>query len=335
MAVHRHTVGGEPRELIMSQPIRLRDYEPETDTILTDVISGLTQRKKRLPAKLFYDERGSHLFDRICELPEYYPTKTEVSITRKFAPEMAEAIGPAAALIEYGSGRSEKTRLLLDHLKEPAAYIPIDISKEHLLASAKRISSAYPGLEVLPVCVDYETPFSLPVPMKRVSSRVVYFPGSTIGNFHPDEAASFLARLSSHCQPSGRLLIGVDLKKDVGILYRAYNDKQGVTAAFNVNVLLRINRELDANFNIEQFRHQAFYNDRVGRVEMHLISLEDQTVRFNGTEVCFERGESIWTESSYKYTVDEFADLASTAGFELETVWKDDDDLFSVQLYRV
>lgn len=313
--------------------LELFDYHPQTRDWSQEVLAGLQQPIKQLPAKLFYDERGSHLFDQICHLPEYYPTRTEQAIMDTYIPEMAALLGPGVLLIEYGSGSSQKTRTLLDHLPWPAGYVPIDISKEQLMQSAAKIALTYPGLEVLPVCADYEKAYQIPVPAQAASRRVVYYPGSTIGNFHPAEAVAFLKQLRFRCGKDCELLIGVDLKKDKTILQRAYNDSAGVTAAFNLNVLTRLNRELGANFDLEKFSHHAFYNEGAGRIEMHLVSLWEQTVRVNGRVISLDAGESIWTESSYKYTVTEFARLAAQAGFKLKKVWTDSQHWFSVQYF--
>jgi dimethylhistidine N-methyltransferase len=245
--------------------------------------------------------------------------------------EMVELIGISALLIEYGSGSGEKTRLLLDQLRDLAAYVPIDISREQLLCVARELASTYSGLEVLPVCADYTCGFELPT-MKQLSRRpVVYFPGSTIGNFDPIPAKHFLEHIAGVCGPGGGLLIGVDLKKDPAVLHNAYNDSHGVTAAFNLNLLERINRELDCDFQLDRFEHYAFYNPREGRVEMHLVSLGDQTVHLDNVTIHFAKGESIWTESSYKYTLEEFEQMAAAAGFKVERVWKDEQQWFSVQ----
>lgn len=319
----------------MSHSVKLLDCHPATADLRQEVIAGLSLPLKELPSKLFYDQRGSRLFDRICELEEYYPTRTEAKIMRDNGGEMAAAVGPKNLIIEYGSGAGDKTRILLDHLEDPVGYVPIDISRDHLLESARRISAAYPRLEVLPVCADYEQPFSVPVPIRPAASRLVYFPGSTIGNFHLAEAKRFLSRMAGHAGPSGRMLIGVDVKKDPVILTRAYNDAEGVTAEFNMNILKRINEELGSCFDTGAFEHHAYYNDTAGRIEMHLVSLVRQSVNIDKWEFEFEEGESIWTESSYKFHVAEFAEIASVAGFTLDRVWQDERDLFSVQLYSV
>ncbi len=296
-----------------------------------EVLSGLRQTPKTLPCKFFYDERGSRLFDQICELPEYYPTRTEMGIMQAHVDEMTARFGPDCRLVEYGSGSSLKTRILLDHAPHLAAYVPVDISREHLRRSAQALRAAYPALEVLDVCADYTQEFSLPSCRRAAASTGVYFPGSTIGNFPPSEAAPFLTRMAALCGKNGGLLIGVDLKKDTQTLEAAYNDAQGVTAAFNLNLLTRINRELDGNFALDQWEHRAIYNPVEGRIEMHLVSRRDQPVRIGNAAICFDRGETIHTESSYKYNLDGFATLAQSAGWRVENVWTDPERLFSVQ----
>jgi L-histidine Nalpha-methyltransferase len=296
-----------------------------------EVLRGLRSPQKELPCKLFYDRTGSDLFEQITALDEYYPTRAELRILRSSAGEIAARLGPNCLLIEYGSGSSTKTRLLLDQLQQPAAYVPIDISRDLLEQSASELSGTYAGLRVVPVCADYTTPLQLPAGLPEHARRVAYYPGSTIGNFVPDDARRFMARMADVCGRGGGLLIGVDLKKDPLMLHRAYNDALGITAAFNMNILVRLNRELGANFAIDRFRHYAFYNPVFARVEMHLVSLEEQTVRVLDTDIHFERGESIWTEASYKYAPNEFAALAAAAGWHVDQVWTDDRGLFSVQ----
>ena len=297
-------------------------------------MQGLQDSRKELPSKYFYDEVGSQLFEQICELDEYYPTRTELGIMQAHMTEIVSLLGTNCLLIEYGSGSSMKIRMLLDALQDPAGYVPIDIAKDQLLRSAASLALTYPELEVLPVCADYTSNFELPLPGKSVLRRVAYFPGSTIGNFDREPAKHFLQQIARVCQGGG-LLIGVDLKKDFNILHRAYNDSQGVTAQFNKHLLVRINQELDANFQLNQFGHYAFYNPGQSRIEMHLVSLKNQTVRIGDSEISFKLGESIWTESSYKYTLDEFAQLAAKAGFTVERVWTDPRKLFSVQYLKV
>lgn len=309
---------------------QLYDFEPLRANMRDEVLEGLQKSPKTLPSKYFYDEIGSHLFERICELEEYYVTRTELSIMQQRIAEIVEPLGSHCLLIEYGSGSSRKTRMLLDALPEPAGYVPIDISREMLQASAAGLTEAYPQLEVLPVCADYTSAFQLPAPARRVGRRLVYFPGSTIGNFEYAEAQHFLRQVAQTCQGGG-LLIGVDLKKNSTILHRAYNDRHGVTARFNLHLLARINAELGANFCLDQFGHYAFYHPSAGRVEMHLVSLRKQFVRIGEVEIPFDLGESIWTESSYKYTLEEFARLAAGAAFTVKQVWTDPRELFSVQ----
>ena len=319
----------------LAQHIHLSDFTLERDTFREEIMQGLQQPNKQLPAKFLYDARGSRLFEQICELDAYYPTRTEMAIMAAHAHEMAALLGPQCLLIEYGSGSSTKTRILLDMLQEPAGYVPIDISKEQLLRSAAKLGAAYPNLDVFPVCADYTNSFEVPIPTRPISRRVVYYPGSTIGNFDPEAAQRFLAHIADVCGPGGGLLIGVDLKKDPEVLHRAYNDRQGITAAFNLNLLVRINRELETDFQLDQFRHYAFYNPLPGRIEMHLVSLTNQTVHVDDDEIWFNVGESIWTESSYKYTVGEFERLAAAAGYAVEQVWTDRQQRFSVQYLQV
>lgn len=305
--------------------------KPERERLLAEVLGGLRKPKKELPSRYFYDKRGSHLFERICMLDDYYIPRTEASIMEAHIDDMADLIGPHVLLIEYGSGSCEKMRFLLDHLREPVAYIPIDISREQLLHVTQELAADYPRLQILPVCADYMSSFELPVPKRSFDRAVVYFPGSTIGNFDPIPARHFLQHVAGVCGPGGALLIGVDLKKDPAVLHRAYNDKEGVTAAFNLNLLERINRELNCDFQLEWFRHYAFYNPWESRIEMHLISLRDQIVHLDEETFTFSRGEGIWTENSYKYNLDEFEQMAVSAGFRTERVWTDERKWFSVQ----
>lgn len=297
-----------------------------------DVTHGLSGIRKSIPCKYFYDDAGSRLFDRICELEEYYPTRTEKSIMYRYVDEMVEAIGPDCLLVEYGSGSSEKTRILLDHLDRPAGYVPVDISSEQLSRSAEALSRTYPNLRIFPHCADYTSAdFSLEEICNAYPHRVIYFPGSTIGNFNPDDALEFLKSMARLVGDGGGLLIGIDLKKEAAVLEAAYNDQKGVTAQFNLNLLRRMNRELGANFCLDRFEHRAIYNEREGRIEMHLVSLSDQTVRIDEKEFDFAAGESIHTENSYKYGLADFERLATLAGFVEQRVWTDDRDWFSVQ----
>jgi len=307
------------------------DFKPGLESFLAEVLIGLRKPQKELPSKYFYDERGSQLFERICELKEYYITGIEASIMRSHIEEIVELIGPHVLVIEHGCGNCEKVRFLMDHLHDPVAFIPIDISQEQLVQVAKELDSIFPQLQVLPVCADYTSNFELPIPKRESKRTVVYFPGSTIGNFDPMPARHFLEHVANLCGSDGALLTGVDLKKDPAVLHDAYNDSEGVTAAFNLNLLERINRELGCDFQLDAFEHYAFYNPRESRVEMHLISQKNQAVQVDGETISFTRGESIWTESSYKYDLDEFEQIAAVAGFRVERVWVDERRWFSVQ----
>jgi len=315
--------------------ITLLDLSPVQADALQEVMRGLRSPQKELPCKLFYDEQGSELFEQITSLDEYYPTRAELRIMRTAGADIAAHVGPDCLVFEYGSGSSQKIRILLDHLKRPAGYVPLDISREQLRESAAAMTRAYPGLRVLPVCCDYTAAVRFPAQLPACRRRLAYYPGSTIGNFVPTEARRFLRRIADVCGPDGGLLIGVDLKKDPLILHRAYNDALGITAAFNRNILARLNREFGADFVPDQFRHYAFYNPVFDRVEMHLVSLVEQNVRIGGDRIHFERGESIWTEASYKYTAPEFESLAASAGWKVRQVWTDDRGLFSVQYLTV
>ncbi|MGQ0750416.1 MAG: L-histidine N(alpha)-methyltransferase [Betaproteobacteria bacterium] len=314
----------------MRASFSFHDLKPDTGSFAEEVIAGLSQPQKALSPKYFYDERGSALFERICELPEYYPTRTEMALMHVHAREMARLLGPEYLLVEYGSGSGQKTLQLIEHL-EPAAYMPIDISGVQLRNFAARLAARFPQVRVAAVCADYTRDFELPdVAGLRARRRAAYFPGSTIGNFTIDEAREFLRRACRMVMPGGAMLIGVDLKKSEALLNAAYNDTQGVTAAFNLNLLARINRELGADFELAAYRHHAFYNTRDGRIEMHLVSLKAQTVSVAGRNFSFRRDETIHTENSYKYSIQEFARLAGEAGFRAERCWIDPDGLFSV-----
>lgn len=304
------------------------------DIFLSDVVDGLSRARKSLPCKYFYDQRGSALFDAICGLEEYYPTRTETAILRRHAAEFAELAGPRAAVVELGSGSSVKVRILLDALENPAAYVPVDISREHLLASAARLAGDYPNLTVVPVAADYVQGFPLP-PVAAPERLLAFFPGSTIGNFEPAEAAAFLGRLARRLGAGSRLLIGVDLKKHRDVLEAAYNDTRGVTAAFNLNLLARINRELDGNFDLDGFAHHAFYDETHGRIEMHLVSRRAQTVVVGGRTFYFAAGETIHTENSWKYALPEFERLARGAGWRTVRTWTDRAGLFGVSWLQI
>ncbi|MQA89705.1 MAG: L-histidine N(alpha)-methyltransferase [Gemmatimonas sp.] len=316
----------------------LYDYEPTPDRICDDVVRGLTRRPRTLPPKYFYDEKGARIFEQITELEAYYPTRTEISILRAHAAEMAERVGRNVRLVEFGSGSGDKTWLILEHLVAPAAYIPVDISRAQLVDFAIRVSEAFPNLRVEAVCADYTAEYELPddVPASR---SVAFFPGSTIGNFEPGEAETFLGRVRRLVGPNGGLLLGVDLRKDPGVIELAYNDPQGVTAEFNLNLLRRINRECYADFDLDGFRHNAFFDDEASRIEMRLVSERRQAVRVGGgpedgaaLEVEFHQGDHITTEYSHKYDLLRFAGMADAAGWRITDTWTDEREWFAVLL---
>ena len=309
----------------------LVDLGPRSDALLDEVLAGLSRPRKQLPCKLLYDERGSELFDAICELEEYYPTRTELSLLRRHREEIADAIGPGATIVDLGSGSSRKIDALLDALAAPAAYVPVDISREYLADAAARIARAYPGLRVAPVCADYTDHLALPAGIKR-ERIAVFFPGSTVGNFAPRDAEAFLRRLGELAGPGACLVIGVDTEKDPRVLEAAYDDARGVTAAFNLNVLVRLNRELGADFDPSGFRHRAMYDAGRACVEMHLVSARAQRVRVAGVCFDFAAGEIIHTEDSHKYSPEAFRALAERARWRPRRCWLDDDALFSVHL---
>jgi dimethylhistidine N-methyltransferase len=310
--------------------VSVLDLEPAASDFLEQAIAGLSSSPPTLPSKFFYDERGSDLFQKICELPEYYVTRTETEILREHGAEIAASIGDDAELVGFGTGAGVKTRMLLDHLENLIAYVPVDISKQRLTESAEALSREMPALEILPVCADYLQPFDLPTPSRKPAHIAVYFPGSTIGNMQPEVARHFLTRVARLCGHSGGLIIGVDLQKSKQTLEAAYNDSAAVTAAFNLNMLARANRELGADFDLSQWRHRAIYNDAAHRIEMHLVSERDQTVHLGDRRFHFAPGEKIITEFSYKHTIEGFSALAGSAGFQLARVWTDPKKLFAV-----
>jgi len=308
--------------------IKFYDFHPKPNDFFAEVIDGLLKEKKSIPPKFFYNEKGSEIFDAICESPEYYPTRTEIGILQDNAAEISQYIDSDCLLIEPGSGSSQKIRLLLDTLK-PSVYMPMDISKDYLIKIAKDISSEYSWLDVHAACIDYTDEIKLPYNMDDVH-KVAFFPGSSIGNFEPQNAVNFLKNIAEIVKPGGGILIGVDLKKEIDILNAAYNDSLGVTADFNLNLLTRINHELNANFDLNGFEHMAFYNDKKGRIEMHIKSKEYQEVLVGDYSISFFENETIHTENSYKYTINEFQVLLRCAGFEPLRVWTDENELFSV-----
>ena len=294
-----------------------------------DVLDGLNADQKFLPSKYLYDERGSRLFDRICELDEYYPTRTETQITIDNADSIGECIGSNAVIVEYGSGSSTKTRVLLDHLEKPRAYMPVDISEDHLLCTSRKLQGEYPWLDIHPVVADFTSGFDLPADLD--GERIcVYFPGSTIGNLEEYAATELLQRIAWQCGPGGGALIGFDLQKSKEVLELAYNDPHGVTAEFSLNVLRRINRDLQADFDLSQYEHCSFYNEAKGRIEIYIESLVDEVVEISGEQIQMKCGERIHTEYSHKYTIDGFAQMAAEAGLIQNRVWTDDREYFAL-----
>ncbi len=293
------------------------------------VIEGLSRPRKSLPCRFFYDARGSALFEDITRLPEYYLSRTEVAILEEYANEMTDTAPEGAVLVEFGSGSSRKTEILLGSLRELAAYVPIDVSLSALSAAKLRLAGRFPGVAVRPIVGDFSHPVELPKDLVH-AHKLGFFPGSTIGNFCPDDAIRLLCVMRAMFAPGSRLIVGADLKKDACTLVRAYHDGAGVTAAFNLNLLMRINRELDGSFDLGAFRHQAIYNPREGRIEMHLVSQKHQAASVRGCRFSFRRGETIHTENSYKFSIGQFRDLARAAGWQPGRVWTDAQRLFSV-----
>lgn len=302
------------------------------------VWAGLAEEPKRLPCKFFYDEDGSRLFERICDLPEYYPTRCETQLMTKHGPEIAAAIAPQPIrLVELGSGSSVKTRILLGHLPRPLEYMPVDISGDFLMQTAAQIGRDFPDVDVHPIAMDFTQPIPLPVVSSSLTAAdgssvrtVVYFPGSTIGNFQRPDSVALLARMSSMVGAGGGLLIGFDLDKDPGVLCRAYDDAAGVTAQFNLNLLCRINRELDGTFDVDAFTHRAVYNAEFRRVEMYLVSDVAQSATVDGRVFEFGAGEMIHTENSHKYRLDDFRSLLHDGGWQSRSTWLDDTGAFAV-----
>lgn len=326
--------------------VRFHDLRPAAQSFRQAVAEGLGKARKTLPSVFFYDDAGSELFQRITRLEEYYPTRTELALLRTCAGDIAALMGPGRQIIEFGCGSSSKVRALLDAVVEPSAYVAIDISKSALMALAGELAGAYPGLEIIALCADYCAPLTLnEVAGDKVAGKEVagiqgarktgFFPGSNIGNFTPRGASDFLRAAAGILGPDGGFIVGIDLKKDSRILEAAYNDAQGVTALFNLNLLERINRDLGGDIDVGLFRHKAFYNSSEGRIEMHLESLANHTATIDGKGYEFVIGETIHTENSYKYSIAEFRDLASRSGFEPVAVWTDADDLFSIHYLTV
>lgn len=310
---------------------------PSATDFESEVVSGLSLPQKQLPCKYFYDGEGSALFEAICATSEYYLTRTELRIFKDHLADIAKLIGPRAVVIEPGSGSGTKTKMLLEALEAPSAYVPVDLARAQLFGTAAEIAGALPDLEVLPVCADYTQPFPLPGPTSSSTGgkRVVFYPGSTIGNFDRMEAEAFLRRMAAQVGPGGAIVVGADLKKDPLVLHAAYNDSLGVTARFNKNLLVRINSTLDAEADVDAFQHYAFYNPIAGRIEMHLVSLKDQAVRVGSSKFNFARGESIWTESSYKYTRAELRGMAARSGLTTLADYTDENGWFLVAVLGV
>lgn len=325
------TLSAQPgRRETRVKEFRFYDQKPDVPDVQAEVLAGLSKSTKTLSPKYFYDETGSRLFDEITRLPEYYLTRTEVGILEGNKADMARWVGDDACLVEYGSGSSVKIRILLEGCR-PSAYVPVDISRDHLIASAQLIFDDFDWLSVYPTCADYGLPFDLPEAAAGLP-RVAFFPGSSIGNFEPSKAAGFLRGVSKLVGDGGRLVIGVDTKKDTDVLNAAYNDSRGITRAFNLNLLTHLNEVMGANFDIDKFAHEATYNEKLGRIEMYLSSIEKQTVRVNGKRIDLGAGERIHTENSYKYHRDEFVELAAEAGFVCREMWRDERDYFMVLL---
>jgi dimethylhistidine N-methyltransferase len=327
------------RESAGATSVTLYDFEPTPDRICDDVARGLTSSPKKLQPKYFYDEAGARLFERITELEVYYPTRTELSILHRFGAEIADRIGPRVRLVEFGSGSGEKTWILLNHLHDPAAYIPVDISRSQLVEFALSVAEAFPDLDVVPVCADYTHEFTLPSYDHKTDRCVAFFPGSTIGNFEAAEAGEFLRGVRRLVGPAGGLLLGVDLLKDREIIERAYNDPEGITAAFNLNLLVRINAECGADFDVAAFRHAAVFDERRQRIEMRLISEREQVVHLcpepaepDRTAVHFGSGEIVTTEYSHKYDLIEFAAFVERTGWSVSQIWTDPREWFAVVL---
>ncbi len=316
---------------------RLRECRPRVitntalvvDTFRSEVIAGLRETPKRIPSKFFYDERGSQLFEAITELQEYYLTRTEISILTDHLPEMASRIGPDATIIEFGTGAGVKTKMLLEALKKPRAYIPIDISREQLASASAELAESFPSLDIHPIFSDYTSEISLPV-NSHSGKNVIFFPGSTIGNFTPEEAVDFLQKAATLIGAGGSLLIGFDRVKDARILDDAYNDSRGITAEFNLNLINRIRSEFGVPISKEDFEHYAFFNEGKSRIEMHLVSKKAQLLNLGDEKVMLTQGEHIITEYSYKYTREAFRDILSSSGFEIQERWSDEKEYFDV-----
>lgn len=327
MDVQRTKAG---RRCEMSE-IKIIDMKPETGEFKKEIISGLKKTPKEINPKFFYDEKGSMLFERITETEEYYPTRTEREILENNIEEICTYFKDGSALFEYGSGGSKKTQIILDHCKQIKAYVPMDISISALQYSSQHVAALYPSLNVIPICVDYTRPFEIPF-LDLEGNIIAIFLGSSIGNFEPKTTSRFLRTCTEMLGPEDRILIGVDLKKDKTVLERAYNDSEGITAEFNLNLIDRINREFELNLNKSDFKHIAFYNEENGRIEMHIEVRRDMNINLDGNNIYFREGELIHTENSYKYDVNEFNNLAKKNHLEVEKIWIDQRKYFSLFL---
>lgn len=315
------------------QACGLRDDErrPPASELLEVARHGLALKPKRLPSWLFYDQRGSALFEQICEQPEYYLTRCEIALMSEHAPDIADSLGSDVRLVEYGSGSGRKTRMLLRHLREPVSYLPVEISPEPLQHSVQRLAQEFPQLPLQPLCADFSKPLRLPIPPRAPRRTVLYFPGSTIGNFEAHDAVALLRKMRGEMGDAGGLLVGVDLKKDPALIEAAYNDAAGVTAEFTLNMLLRLNREIGSDFDLAAFAHRARYNPMAGRIETQLVSRREQQVAIGRDKVRFGADEAIQVEYSCKYSLEDFAALADKAGLAVQRVWTDSRRMFSVQ----
>lgn len=311
--------------------LRDDDRRPPANELLEIVQRGLRAQPKQLPSWLFYDERGSQLFEQICEQPEYYLTRCEIALMEAHAGSIAETLGADVRLVEYGSGNAIKTRMLLEHLATPVAYVPVEISAEPLRQSVQRLGGLFPALPMQPLCADFTRALRLPIPPRAPRRTVLYFPGSTIGNFEARDAVTLLRKMRSEMGDNGGVLIGVDLKKDPALIEAAYNDAAGVTAEFTLNMLVRINRDLGSDFDLGGFRHRAHYNPMAGRIETSIVSLRPQEVKVGRVLARFAEGEAMQVEYSCKYTLGDFAAMATRAGLEVRQVWTDPQQMFSVQ----
>lgn len=316
----------------MLQNLKFYDLQPSKKTFTNEVLAGLLSKRKKLPSSLLYDETGSQLFEQICEQEDYYVTRTEIGILRKYGADIARFLSPTPFIFEFGAGNNEKIRLLLEHIRGEPSYMAVDISREHLYKSCEKLARDLPHVKVFAVCADFHSPPPFPPDLKEGTSKVFFFPGSTIGNINPIGARRLMGEIRSIVGDDGAAIVGVDLKKDPELLYRAYNDAMGVTSKFELNVLRRLNDELGANFDLDGFRYLGTYNQHLGKVEMYLVSNRQQYVRFSGHNIAFKRGETIHIEDSYKYSVEDFQDLARNSGFATTMTWLDPRGWYSMNL---